>query len=111
QSAPRIAAGGNENALTTLALLNSFNPPPALLRGETGDHDRDSDPKTCFNPPPALLRGETVGCAPSRWVKSVSIRPPHCCGGKRTARHPLGAPSSFNPPPALLRGETAFVLK
>src|SRR5438552_11322896 len=88
----------------------SFNPPPALLRGESIKTPILDLTSRVSIRPPHCCGGNQLHAVIVRQHFQVSIRPPHCCGGNPTRPTPRPADCSFNPPPALLRGESIAFL-
>ena len=131
QSAPSITAGGFLLFLLILFLQLGFNPPPALLLGDSDLRKNDecglevsirpqhycwgipafnaADAAACasFNPPPALLLGDSRksnSCKASD--TAFQSAPSITAGGFLFYSLPKKEGISFNPPPALLLGDS-----
>ncbi len=83
--------------------MHGFNPPPALMPGETDGVDTERA-SVCFNPPPALMPGETTRVVVT--AATFRFNPPPALMPGETCRPATAASPGFNPPPALMPGET-----
>ena len=109
QSAPSITAGGFIDDYTNMAEAASFNPPPALLLGDSPwmNSVRLSG-RVSIRPQHYCWGIRVAGDGVSDW-DLVSIRPQHYCWGIPASYCGHCVPtSSFNPPPALLLGDSAL---
>ncbi len=108
QSAPRVAAGRNGAGLQHQAHNPVVSIRSPRCRGEK--HCQRTRPiRSCsFNPLPALPRGETALTLAPAGAPRVSIRSPRCRGEKQLSQSFGPVCQCFNPLPALPRGETTI---
>ncbi len=87
-----------------------FNPPPALMPGETLDRLGGVLLDVRFNPPPALMPGETSYLTDLATVCGLFQSAPGVdAGGNAASAAATMPPAGFNPPPALMPGETLAI--
>ncbi len=84
--------------------ITRFNPPPALLLGESGRPFIGPLFGRCFNPPPASLLGESSMMLEVGFAVVVSIRPQHRCWGNRSGLTAQARARWFQSAPSIAAG-------